>query len=269
MDKMTIISEYTDEDFYFLHLKKDSPVGICNHQWHEHSFYELMLIADGENEYSIENRRYVTRRGDVLLIKPGCHHFERSISKSPTELYCFGFHPEAISSQAVAKAVFDKGEHFRVSEFSLLERTLALISAKLSSTSSNAHGFMKAMAEAVALILCELDITDEPSFRISNGNLERIINYIKDNLANIHSVEDISRAVFFSPSYVRAIFKNEMGIGIMQYVRNKKVLLANRMIREGEKPTDIYLECGFSNYTSFYRAFCAYFGASPKHQRLP
>ena len=68
---------------------------------------------------------------------------------------------------------------------------------------------------------------------------------------------------------MRAIFKNEMGIGIMQYVRNKKVLLANRMIREGEKPTDIYLECGFSNYTSFYRAFYAYFGASPKHQRLP
>ena len=59
-----------------------------------------------------------------------------------------------------------------------------------------------------------------------------------------------------------------MNIGIMEYVRNKKVLLANRKIKHGKKPTEIYIECGFSNYPSFYRAYSEYFGYPPKTKKV-
>ena len=52
------------------------------------------------------------------------------------------------------------------------------------------------------------------------------------------------------------------------YVRNKKLLLAHRKMRHGKKPTEIYLECGFSSYPSFYRAYIAYFGKKPKSPLL-
>ena len=58
-----------------------------------------------------------------------------------------------------------------------------------------------------------------------------------------------------------------MGIGIMEYVRNKKVIRAHERIKKGEKPTEIYAECGFQTYSSFYRAFVSYFGFAPKTKK--
>ena len=95
-------------------------------------------------------------------------------------------------------------------------------------------------------------------------NFQKILSYINRNLTLIKSVEDIANALFFSKSYIMHLFKSELREGVMQYVRNKKILLAHQKIRKGEKPTEIYTECGFSNYPSFYRAYCAYFGTSPK-----
>ena len=96
------------------------------------------------------------------------------------------------------------------------------------------------------------------------NNFQKILSHINRHLTTIKSVDDISSALFFSKSYIMHLFKSELRVGVMQYVRNKKILLAHQKIRKGEKPTEVYAKCGFSNYPSFYRAYCAYFGESPK-----
>ena len=63
-------------------------------------------------------------------------------------------------------------------------------------------------------------------------------------------------------------FIDEQVAAVRQQVGDKKVLLAHRKIRHGRKPTEIYLECGFSNYPSFYRAYVSYFGHSPREQKV-
>ena len=225
-----------------------------------------MYVAEGELEYVIENRRYVIKKGDVLLVKAGLHHFERNVIKSPSILFCIGFSSEALESREISEELFEKGEHFSLGEDSPLVKMLFAAKEKLSASKSNAHLFVKSIAEAAVLMLDDLDMTASHTAEITNANVQKIIRYVNENVAQIHSTEDIANAMFFSPSYVRGLFKREMGIGIMQYVRNKRVLLANRKIKSGGKPTEIYTECGFSNYTSFYRAYLAYFGASPKEK---
>ena len=39
------------------------------------------------------------------------------------------------------------------------------------------------------------------------------------------------------------------------------------IIESGEKPTEIFAECGFSNYPSFFRAYRAFYGFSPKTRK--
>ena len=96
---------------------------------------------------------------------------------------------------------------------------------------------------------------------------EKTLDFINASLKRISRLEDISEALFFSKAYIRAVFKKEMGIGIMEYVRNKKVVRAHERISRGEKPTEIYTDCGFSTYSSFYRAYVAYFGFPPKTKK--
>lgn len=268
MNNTDKVVDYKNSEFYFLYLKKSPEEGFTSEKWHEHSFYEIMFFVEGESEYVIENRRYVTKEGDVLLIKPGSHHFKRRVIKSPSSLFCLGFLPEAISNARLAEDIFDKGEHFSLSKDSAFYDVLNVTRKKLELSRNNAAQFIKLTAESALLILSDLDMQNEKLPDIKNTALQKMLNCIKENLTNINKVEDVSRATFFSESYTRTLFKKEMGIGIMEYVRNKKILLAHRMIRHGRKPTEIYSECGFSNYPSFYRAYLSYYGYSPKEQKV-
>ena len=111
-----------------------------------------------------------------------------------------------------------------------------------------------------------LEANEEKIDEVKNPAVKRMLEYINENLTSIHKVEDVASALFFSDSDTRTLFKQEMKIGIMEYVRSKKVLLAHRKIRHGASPTEIYAECGFSNYTSFYRAYVSQLGHTPRAQ---
>ena len=268
MEKNIEFIDYKNNDFYFLYLEKLSDEGVTGDKWHEHTFYEIMFITEGESEYVIENRQYTVKKGDVLLIKGGSYHYKHRVIKSPSAVYCLGFIPEKIENGGIAERIFEKGEHFSVDMDSALAGLFNVAKKKLLKSKNNASGFIKSMTESLIFILSDLDINEEKEPDIKNKNVQRMIDFIKENLSDIHCVEDIASAMFFSNSYTRTLFKEEMGIGIMEYVRNKKVLLAHRKIRHGKKPSEIYTECGFSNYTSFYRAYVAYFGKCPKTRMI-
>ena len=53
----------------------------------------------------------------------------------------------------------------------------------------------------------------------------------------------------------------------MHYIREKKILLADNMIKEGKRPIDVAKECGYENYISFYRAYQLYFNHSPSDNK--
>ena len=41
----------------------------------------------------------------------------------------------------------------------------------------------------------------------------------------------------------------------MSFVRIRKCIMANSLMEKGEKPTKIYSQCGFKDYTTFYRTY--------------
>ena len=266
MEKLIRIIDHKSHGFYFLYLEKILDDRSANRKWQEHSFYEIMLVCEGEEEFVIENRTYAIKKGDVLLIKPGSHHYQKKIISSQAKIYCLGFLPEAIENSKKAELLFENIEHLSLSEDSPLYPMLDSAKRKLDISKSNASQFLKAVADAAILILCDLEANDEKIDEVKNPAVKRMLEYINENLTSIHKVEDIASALFFSDSYTRTLFKKEMKIGIMEYVRSKKVLLANRKIRHGASPTEIYAECGFSNYTSFYRAYVSQLGHTPRAQ---
>ena len=266
MEKKISFIDYKSSDFYFLYLKQQSKRGATAHKWQEHSFYEIQYIAEGESEYMLENRRYELKKGDVLLIKPACPHYKSRVIKTPSTVYCLGFLPTAIENNGLAERIFERGELVSLGENSPIADMLDLTRKKLQASKTNAASFIKLIAEAIVLLLCDLDIVEEREKETKNKAVQKMLAYIKENLTAIKRVEDVANALFFSDSYTRNLFKKEMGIGIMEYVRNKRVLLAYRRIRHGRRPSEVYAECGFSNYTTFYRAYTSYFGHSPKMQ---
>ena len=66
-----------------------------------------------------------------------------------------------------------------------------------------------------------------------------------------------------SRSTVQKHISDYMQTPIMSYVRTQKCLLARQLLQEGHSATEACMQCGFQDYSTFYRAYCNEFGISP------
>ena len=97
-----------------------------------------------------------------------------------------------------------------------------------------------------------------------NALVTQCIEYIENNLNEDLNVEKISRDINFAPSTVAHSFKKQMGIPLHKYIVQKRLYFAKTMLDKGYSPTEVYLSCGYTNYSSFYKAYIKIFGKTPK-----
>jgi AraC-like DNA-binding protein len=89
------------------------------------------------------------------------------------------------------------------------------------------------------------------------------LRYINENLCTLSGVEEVANHLFISESYLFRMFKNELHQTPKKYILEKRLLMAQKKILSGEKPSDVSVECGFGDYTVFYRNYLSRFGHAP------
>lgn len=110
-------------------------------------------------------------------------------------------------------------------------------------------------------ILNNVNFEDMRTF--TNPTVHKILQYISGGLTKKITLNDLSKELFLTPSYISTLFKKEMGLNITEYINMRRIVLAKKLILSGDKISSLYLECGFENYSTFYRAFSKYAGMSP------
>lgn len=93
--------------------------------------------------------------------------------------------------------------------------------------------------------------------------IQRIIDYIEDNLNAEVSATELSDMAGFSLFHFYRLFHSAMGMPVMQYVARRKLLNAIYKIASGGKMTDVALEYGFDTYSGFYKSLLREFGYTP------
>ena len=89
------------------------------------------------------------------------------------------------------------------------------------------------------------------------------VEYIEKNLKNELSTEIISREIGYSVYHFSRIFKEEMGISLMEYVKERKLLRAAEEIMSGKRILDAAIEYGYQTHSGFTKAFRKKYGFSP------
>ena len=109
------------------------------------------------------------------------------------------------------------------------------------------------------------DHTDEGF--TSSPLISEALKYINENLFTVDSIDEIAKHLFVSESYLFRLFKSELRQTPKKYIMDKRLLIAQKMISEGEKPVTVCDTCGFGDYTTFYRNYTAFFGHSPSDEK--
>lgn len=94
--------------------------------------------------------------------------------------------------------------------------------------------------------------------------IQRILDYIEDNLKAEISVEELSDLAGFSLFHFYRLFQSAVGMPVMQYITRRRILHGIHEISLGHKKIDVALSYGYETYAGFYKSFVREIGYTPK-----
>ena len=236
----------------------------CNtFSMHTHNTYELLYIVSGDATHVIEDRKYKFKKGDLILIRPLQYHFIQIDSPEKYERYNILFDPEKHNIESVERISED------MEVINLLgNRVTEELFRKCDLYFENSDGktFEKILPHLMSELFYYISVFPQPLSK--NGKtlsplISKALKYANDNLCTITDIGEIAESLFVSESYLFRLFREELHQTPKKYIMEKRLLLAEKMISSGEKAVSVCKQCGFGDYTTFYRNYTAFFGHSP------
>lgn len=249
----------TDHFFYRYSLTMPWKGGVSSHT---HPLYELIYFMRGDASHVVEDRMYKLSRGDLVIVAPGKYHDIRFDGEREYERINILFDPEALGLDRAATFAL----HNEVVSLSDRPETAAVFTkmARYHEALSE-NEFVTAAVHLLYELFCDLSLDEQEKRRYSKLHpmLSEALAYIAENLFTIQSVQQIARALHVTEGYLFRLFREELNTSPKKYVTDKRLLAAQSLIRLGRRPSEVYAECGFSDYTSFFRSYKKFFGTSP------
>ena len=104
--------------------------------------------------------------------------------------------------------------------------------------------------------------------REHSGTVRAILGYIEASLPGAITLGDISSVFFMSEGHLCRVFRKEMGMSIIAYVKRQRMLMAARLLRDsGESVSTIAQRVGVADPNYFCRAFKQEMGLTPSEYR--
>lgn len=108
----------------------------------------------------------------------------------------------------------------------------------------------------------EMNKTEDPSF------LEKVTEYIDDNISEDLRREDIASYMHLNPSYLSRIFKKENGMSLKEYIIEKKMDLAQTLLKSTNLTISmIAIKTGYTNFSLFSQTYRKVKGKLPSEER--
>lgn len=262
-------SGYLDQDFRLFHIKDQTKREFT---YHYHDFHKVVVFLSGKAAYHIEGKSYYLKPWDILLVNRHAIHKPEIDFSVPYERFVLWIRDDI--SQQDLTACFQKAASRSFNLIRLDSRTQERLKQLLyeleGTVNETAFGstllknalFTQFMVYINRIFLEKQYIFDAHSYTC-DSQVEELLRYINHNLTEDLSIETLAKKYYLSKYHMMRKFKEETGYTIHNYVVNKRLLLARTKISEGMPVIKAAQASGFSDYTTFSRAYKKQFGAAP------
>ena len=259
--------KYSYSDLYYAH-KIDSPaLWMSSYTDHFHTVYEIVFFISGNAEFIVEDKRYALNPGSLIIVAPGAHHNIHLLSSDCYERYVIRFSEYLIPSDLLSTVTRLTG-CYNVSDtpipalFSRLDEHIQ----NIGDDKDVLKMLFRCVLTEIIVYFCRVGGKQNASVSLLKGDMAVVLDYINKNIEQPLCLEDICKEFHYSKSYVCREFSENMGVSIMAYVRSKKIMYADALLKSGMKPTEVAERCGFSDYSTFYRMFKKLMGKPPSEK---
>ena len=260
---------YLNEQFRLFHLKDQTRKEFS---YHYHDFHKVVIFISGKAAYHIEGKAYQLKPWDILLVNRHAIHRPEIDPSVPYERFILWIQND-IPWQELLKCfqkANDRSYNLVRLNSALQEKMKDILFELENSAKSDEYGkeiltqslFLQFMVYLNRIFLEKQYIYDTRSYS-SDSQIEELLRYINHNLTEDLSIETLSRKYYLSKYHMMRKFKEETGYTIHNYIISKRLLLARTKISEGTPILKAAQLSGFSDYTTFSRAYKKQFGTAP------
>ncbi len=264
---------YLNESFKLFHLKDSSGQ---EKDFHFHEFDKIVILISGNVDYTVEDTSYRLEPWDILLVRHHMIHkaeidltvpYERIIIYLDSA-YIERFAPESGLMECFSAAEKRKTCLVRPENecIDLLKDTLMRLEEEQNDILFGAQLLRGALLVQLLVQINRIILSHEAlecESAEAGGKIAPALSYINGNLTSSLSIDDMAALCYMSRYHFMRLFKTQTGCTVHSYIRQKRLVLAARLIREGMSASAAAVECGFSDYSAFHRAFTKTFHISP------
>lgn len=268
------------------HLNSES---IDKHFYaHLHGELEISYIKSGTGEYLTDGDLFSICRGDIVIFNNIESHAISSINPGEElDIMVIEFDPRFIWSiernlfdSRFLAIFFDRNEHFE----NRLDRNNPATMEVVKLFLEIEEEFIKKPPEFALMIKVKLlnilvalirhygyirrDSEDYTKRRYNLSIINKVVDYIQDNLNEELRLENLSRIAYMNASYFSTFFKKYTGMNPSEYISTKRVNRAVEYLKTSNKTiTEISGLCGFNNTANFNKIFKKKVGKVPSDFR--
>lgn len=244
--------------------------------YQSHHFYEIFFILRGSIRVIVEETDISPVRGEALIYPPHCmHRITHTDPALPYERFYIYLSKEYLSSistpeynfiQRLERLTENGRNYLKPGEQAVLELVPMadeIIEAAKDTSPEARIANRCRMTIFLIHLLKLLEASIVPTADSKTTRMNELIRYINQNAGQPLSLDQLEAVFGISKFVLLHEFKDYTGMSIYQYILTRRVILAQQLIQQGAKPNQACEQSGFSDYTSFYRAFKARTGKSP------
>ena len=266
-------------DSPFVDTHRDLSYSNANIHFHSHAFYEILCCQNSCGaEYLVNSDRYKLQKGDIIFVPPGVSHrpllpevvlqpYARDVMWI-SESYMTAIQPlfsgdliKQFSQPGLFRTAGTRWEYIcELFHQGVLEAESGLACWQ-PIICANALNILSHLGRAASDIHTNPMKAEEPEL------LEQVLSYIELHLSERLTLGDIAHHFFVSESTITQTFRKKIGVSFYRCVTQRRLIAAKALIERGITMESVAESVGFSDYSSFFRAFKQEFGISPRQYR--
>lgn len=268
----TAFHQELEMDSPYVDTYRDITYSNANVQLHSHSFFEILYCRNTCGaEYLVGSERYKLQKGDLIFVPPGISHrpilppnmtdpyirdvlwinadFLENLYRNAQRSYPVG---TTLLRTAGTKWEY-LGELFRIgvaeSENNAVDWDIAVLGSTLSLLSHLRRAYQ--------------DVTSNHMKAEKPELLDQVLAYIESHLSERITLSDVAHHFYISESTITQTFRKKMGVSFYRCVTQRRLIAAKELILQGLPMDTVGESVGFTDYSSFFRAFKQEYGLSP------
>jgi len=267
---MPHIFTYRDKEVYCHHTLDETP-RAGDFQMHAHEWMEIFYLISGKCSYLVEGSRYEVHPGDILIMRAAETHMPEIGEDEPYERIAIHFSSALLAGvpggERLLKPFMDRPLGHR-NLYSGSGEGDPRLRAAFAGFDFEGIGDVKLnlLSRLLMFLTVLSSVYEKQSVAGSESDSfqSQLVAYVNEHLFEDISLQSIADAFYRSRSQISRVFRQSTGSPLWEYVTIKRLLSAQAMLQRGVSASDACLACGFSDYSSFFRAYRARFGHSPK-----